>query len=365
MKLSRVLTCAVAVLSLAACGGSQSPLNSTPWVSGGISGASFATSSTAHFSRFPAPETLQGSVVIGADNAVYLNSTHHFLKFNGTFRTIAYPSSGDNVYSGGDLVNALSRGPGTGGTLWTPLSHSAPDVPNWWTAGRLHAATGTADQSSQIGFQNDTYEAVYWGGDNNMWLTMNENSGCTNCNGVQILDVAFNNVGFFSTPHDDPVDALTKGPDNAMYAASDPAFRSGVTSKIYRFDSNTHNVTNTFALPAGSLVSQMTRGSDGALWFTDKGLNKIGRITTTGVVTYHTIPTANAGLAGITLASDNALWFTEKNANKIGRITTAGAVTEYSIPSPGSQPAGITAVIPHTPVLLYFSEANALGVLTF
>ncbi len=365
MKVSRVLTCAVALFLLAACAGSQSSVTSTPPAGGAISGASFATSSIARFSRFAAPEAPGGSIVIGADNAVYLNGTHHFLKFNGTFKMIAYPSSGsgESVITGTG-VGELTRGPGASGTVWAPLTHSAPGFPYWWTAGRLHVSTGTADQSATLGNQHDSASSLYWGGDNNIWITHFDSTSCT-CGSVMIVDSSFNNLGSFGPGSNDPLDALTKGQDGAMYVATDPTIRAGVTSKIYRFDSSTHKVTNSFQLPAGSHVSQITRGSDSALWFTDTGLNKVGRITTAGVVTYHTIPTANAGLAGITLAGDNALWFTEKNANKIGRITTAGAVTEYTIPSPGSQPAGITAVASHTPVLLYFSEANALGELTF
>jgi virginiamycin B lyase len=62
------------------------------------------------------------------------------------------------------------------------------------------------------------------------------------------------------------------------------------------------------------------------LWFTEHNGNKIGRITTAGVITEFPIPTAGSTPWGITAGPDGALWFAESNANKIGRITTAGGV---------------------------------------
>jgi len=92
-------------------------------------------------------------------------------------------------------------------------------------------------------------------------------------------------------------------------------------------------------LPAQSKVSirtyptdqagRITAGPDGALWFTETVAGKIGRITTSGVITEYAIPTANSYPYGITTGPDGAVWFTEVNAQKIGRITTDGLVTEY------------------------------------
>jgi virginiamycin B lyase len=78
-------------------------------------------------------------------------------------------------------------------------------------------------------------------------------------------------------------------------------------------------------------------GPDGALWFTETTSGKIGRITTSGVITEFAIPTANSFPFGITAGPDGALWFTEIDAHKIGRITVDGAVTEYSV---GGNPSG-------------------------
>ncbi|MCX6021186.1 MAG: Ig-like domain-containing protein, partial [Chloroflexi bacterium] len=112
-------------------------------------------------------------------------------------------------------------------------------------------------------------------------------------------------------------------------------------NKIGRI-TTTGSVTE-FALPAGSQPLGITSGPDGALWFTESGTNKIGQITTAGTITEFNVPTG-AGLPNaITTGPDGALWFTEQSANKIGRITTAGVFTEFPIPTGNSQPMSITA----------------------
>jgi streptogramin lyase len=98
-----------------------------------------------------------------------------------------------------------------------------------------------------------------------------------------------------------------------------------------------------YPLPtAGSGPAVITAGPDGALWFAEMLGNKIGRITTNGVMSEFPTPTVSSQPAGITTGPDGALWFTENNACKIGRITTAGVITEFPTPTAGSGPAGIT-----------------------
>jgi streptogramin lyase len=84
----------------------------------------------------------------------------------------------------------------------------------------------------------------------------------------------------------------------------------------------------------------ITRGPDGAVWFTNSTGHSIGRIATTGVVTDYTAPSISAPTA-ITVGPDGALWFVD-GAGSIGRITTAGAVTSFPAPSIGS-PVAIAA----------------------
>ena len=46
-------------------------------------------------------------------------------------------------------------------------------------------------------------------------------------------------------------------------------------------------------------------------------------------ITEYPIPTASAGASSIVAGPDGRLWFTEYTANRIGAVTTAGVVTEY------------------------------------
>jgi streptogramin lyase len=86
-----------------------------------------------------------------------------------------------------------------------------------------------------------------------------------------------------------------------------------------------------FPIPtAGSLPSGITVGPDGALWFTESGAGKIGRITTAGAITEFPLPTPTSQPNGITTGPDGALWFAE-SLGGVGRMTTAGATAEFPV----------------------------------
>src|SRR5262249_61231826 len=83
--------------------------------------------------------------------------------------------------------------------------------------------------------------------------------------------------------------------------------------------------THEFPIPtARSGPSDITAGPDGALWFTEGNGNKIGQITTAGVITEFPIPTANASAGGITAGPDGGLRFTDRSGNTTSHITTTG-----------------------------------------
>lgn len=108
-----------------------------------------------------------------------------------------------------------------------------------------------------------------------------------------------------------------------------------------------------FTLPAGAAPYGITNGPDGALWFTARDSNRIGRITTSGTTTWYTIPTADSLPETIVTGPDGALWFTETAGNNIGRITVAGTFSEFAVPTAASVPKGITSGADGN---LYFTE---------
>jgi virginiamycin B lyase len=100
---------------------------------------------------------------------------------------------------------------------------------------------------------------------------------------------------------------------------------------------------------------QIAAGPDGNLWFTESAINRIGRITPAGVVTEFSTGITSGGFnpdngqplhaepVGITAGPDGNLWFTEFATNRVGRITTAGVITEFAAGITGpAQPRGIT-----------------------
>jgi virginiamycin B lyase len=94
-----------------------------------------------------------------------------------------------------------------------------------------------------------------------------------------------------------------------------------------------------FALPfRGSAPHGITIGPDNNIWFTETASNRIGRITTNGVITEFPIGGSQKGPKGIATGSDNRLWFCAYNTGQIGAMTTNGVVTMYTIPRLASEP---------------------------
>lgn len=126
--------------------------------------------------------------------------------------------------------------------------------------------------------------------------------------------------------------------------------------------SSAQNVTfKEYQLNGFPSPTSITTGADGALWFTEYLGNKIGRITTTGVITEYPVQMVGSELSqlgAITAGPDGALWFTESFASKIGRITTAGVLTEYTTTErPGAMTVG-------PDVALWFTLGSAIGRIT-
>jgi virginiamycin B lyase len=151
---------------------------------------------------------------------------------------------------------------------------------------------------------------------------------------------------------------ITVGPDGALW------FTEENGNKIGRI--TTDGVITEYALPTNfSSPSEITAGPDGALWFTEYGaqpLPKIGRLPVTGPPFKEWELPLGSGPDGITTGPDGAIWFTRNGDGKIGRITTDGtSITDY--PLQGYQPGDIT---PGPDGRLWFTEsgANKIGAIT-
>lgn len=82
-------------------------------------------------------------------------------------------------------------------------------------------------------------------------------------------------------------------------------------------------------------------GTDGALWFTGKLSNTVGRVDASRKVRHFVLPTIGAVPIYISAAPDGSMWCTELGSSTIARISTTGEVTEFPIPTSGSRPIAI------------------------
>ena len=109
-----------------------------------------------------------------------------------------------------------------------------------------------------------------------------------------------------------------------IHSASRPAptaifgSRNTTTAKMGRIttDGVVTEFLNSLAMPYG-----IAAGSDGNLWFTERGSNGVWRLTPGGTGTRYTTPTLDSKPHGIASGPDGALWIAEFAANKIGRLS--------------------------------------------
>src|SRR4051795_4617921 len=101
-----------------------------------------------------------------------------------------------------------------------------------------------------------------------------------------------------------------------------------------------HATFTEYPVASGAALRDLTTGPDGALWFTERRGEAIGRVTTTGTVTEFPVPTSTddplPDPQGIAAGPDGALWFTESTGDSVDRVTTDGIFTRS--PPPGHAP---------------------------
>jgi virginiamycin B lyase len=129
---------------------------------------------------------------------------------------------------------------------------------------------------------------------------------------------------------------IAQGSDGAMW------FTERATDSVGRIEPD-GTLGPWVALEIGADPTAIAPGVDGAVWFTEQGTNRIGRIAPDGFLSEFPVPTDTAAVAGITAGPDGAMWFTERSAHRIGRIATDGTISEFTLPSSLPGPLGITA----------------------
>jgi streptogramin lyase len=124
--------------------------------------------------------------------------------------------------------------------------------------------------------------------------------------------------------------SITAGPDGNLWFTEVDARAIGRITPS--------GVITEFPLTSGGVPVEITSGPDGNLWFTEQHDGRIGRITPQGIVTEFPIP-AEPGFpslpTGIAAGSDGSLWWGDVFAfrnGRVGRITTTGAMSFFELP---------------------------------
>jgi streptogramin lyase len=145
------------------------------------------------------------------------------------------------------------------------------------------------------------------GGDGNLWFTESAAPGR-----IGRITPAGQITEFTAglTANSQP-NGITAGPDGAMW------FTERAGARIGRITAD-GSITE-FALPAGSQPVGIVSGPGGDLWYADRS-GRIGRMTTAGAVTTYLV------LGGkpeeLAVGSDGNVWFTDKGS--VGRMTPLG-----------------------------------------
>jgi O-glycosyl hydrolase/streptogramin lyase len=200
---------------------------------------------------------------------------------------------------------------GPDGALWFTNSQGN-SIGRITTSGTVTSYTGTGIDFPQV---------ITTGPDGALWFTNEGN------NSIGRITTSGSVANYAPNGFDNPY-GITAGPDGALWIAEEEC--SGFIGRI------TTNGTVTHYNDSGVVLGdplEITSGPDGALWFTNIGGDSIGRITTSGQISFY----KGTGIdepVGITTGPDGALWFTNEgndttNPGSIGRITTSGQVSNY------------------------------------
>jgi virginiamycin B lyase len=149
------------------------------------------------------------------------------------------------------------------------------------------------------------------------------------------------------------ISALTAGPDGNLWVTQISSTWGDSVAKVTT--AGWGSFTN-YRLPNhGAGPENIAVGPDNNLWFTESNDDKIGRITTTGLMVEFTL-TAGSKPQQIVGGADGNLWFTEPGSNRIGKMTTWGQPTDFPVPTGASMPFGIARDLDGH---LYFTEQSA------
>jgi virginiamycin B lyase len=324
--------------------------------------------SLSEFAPLPRESSLPAGVVGGPDGAVWFTELNSY-PFTGQVGRIGRlePGGALTEYSlPGSNDQPTGIAPGPDGNLW--FTNFGSD-----TIGRITPAGAISEYGGIVA--GGAPEDVTTGPDGALWFT---EGGYNAGNRVGRIDPGSGSVrqycirGCGGAPgyQGDGLQpgGIVSGPDGRLWFTeanpADNASPYGDAGVGYVAATSTDGAVHEYPVPTrDAQPTDIAVGSDGALWFTERIANRIGRITTGGELTEFPVPTPSSRPEAVATGPDGAVWFLENAANQIGRVAADGSIAEFPIPKANSNPGGIGA---GPDSRMYFTETsgNRLGAVT-
>jgi streptogramin lyase len=287
---------------------------------------------TATFTEYPLPNgaTHPQNMTVGPDGEVWfpVNNGVDRISENGTISGFSDPSQPD-YFAGITSQN---------GKVWfgDGVALAATNVASL-TPGGVFADIpfGNATNTNEPGSFTSAGGVVYVGYSGNFF------------SGIDYVPFGSSTIASLglSDTTGDAIAGMTVASNHDLYAVS-PWTIAPLQDSLIRcpLDGSACTIYILDTLPAPLTgVQDVVEGADGNLWITALTANAILKVSLNGtVLATYPLPTQNSAPLEIISAPDGTLWFTEEGANKLGRITTSGVLTEYTIPTANSAPLGIT-----------------------
>jgi streptogramin lyase len=299
-----------------------------------------ATAGAVREFKVPVAGSHPGGITLGPDGAVWFTelATSGIGRLSaGTITSFPLPNGGEPV----DIVSAPD------GALWFTEA-SADRIGRITTSGQItEFDIPRCDGCTGVGPWDMTV-----GPDGALWFTEYEATAIGRIRMSGKID-QFPMGGLESDPT-----SITAGPDGALWFGDEAGIgrmtTGGTASQVWRGGSYASSITagpdgnlwfvggsqdvigrlspssgkaKLFSIDLNCYPQQVTSGS-GALWFTCYNLDEVGRVATSGVISYVPVPNHFNGnypdtLEGIAAGRSHSIWFTEEAANRIGRISTS------------------------------------------
>lgn len=146
--------------------------------------------------------------------------------------------------------------------------------------------------------------------------------------------------------------------------ANNAYFTEHDASKIGIYNAVANTVSDVATLTPNAGPTMIVQGPDGALWFTENNVAKLGRLSTSGTMSEYSLTPA-ASATGLVVGLDNNLYFLDPAQNKFGQFNPLTLkVTEFAIPAPNATPVDMTI---GQDSRIYFTEqgANKIGQINY